>query len=255
LCTTWANEHNPRNFRSLLKKQGYRKGTKTKPEISWNGDLTKIMAQSLSPSCDRILETLTDMESTIALDFEAPLSRIKEKVSADPQARVMALNHFLRKVEQEKSLMREAVKECFLILRRKMKTWIFDLTTNAENSIVSECMDGVYAAAQAIKLKPPQRQAKLQDGIVGDASLWMAVHACASERLEGMLEKRQERFKKHVFSILTDIIVAFRSCCKDKETEDATEIALRMQLTVNLSKAKEIHERVLARAMRECKQG
>jgi hypothetical protein len=255
LCTTWGKEHNTRNFRSLLKTQGYRKGTKTKTEISWNGDLINIMAQSLSPSCERILDTLTDMESTIALDLESPLSRIKEKVSADPQARVMALNYFLRKVEQEKPLMRDAVKECFLVLRRRMKTWIFDLTTNAENSIVSECMEGVYAAAQVLKLKPPQRQAKLQDGVVGDASLWMAVYACASERLEEMLGKRQQRFKKHVFSILTDIIVAFRSCCKDKETEDATEIALRMQLTVNVAKAKEIHERVLARAMRECKQG
>ena len=72
--------------------------------------------------------------------------------------------------------------------------------------------------------------------------------------LEEMLEKRQQRFKKHVFSILTDIIVAFRSCCKDKETEEATESALRMQLTINLGKARDIHERVLAKAMRDCKQ-
>jgi hypothetical protein len=115
-------------------------------------------------------------------------------------------------------------------------------------------MEEVYAAARVLKLKTPQRQAKLKDGIVGDASLWMAVHACASKRLEEMLDKRQQRFKKHVFSILTDIVVAFRSCCKDKETEDPTETALRIQLRDNQIKAKDIYEGVLTKAMQECKQ-
>jgi hypothetical protein len=212
------------------------------------------MAQDLEASCDRILDTLTDMESTVALELESPLSLIKNKVNADSQTFVMALTHFLKKVEQEKPLMRNAVKECVRILRLRMKIWISDLTTNTENSIVSECMEEIYSAARVLKLKPPQRQAKFEDGIVGDASLWMAVHACASERLEEMLDKRQHRFKKHVFSILTDIVVAFRSCCKDKETEDATEIALRVQLRGNLIKAKDIYEGVLAKAIRECKQ-
>jgi hypothetical protein len=203
------------------------------------------MAQDLEASCDRILDTLTDMESTVALELESPLSLIKNKVNADSQTFVMALTHFLKKVEQEKPLMRNAVKECVRILRLRMKIWISDLTTNTENSIVSECMEEIYSAARVLKF---------EDGIVGDASLWMAVHACASERLEEMLDKRQHRFKKHVFSILTDIVVAFRSCCKDKETEDATEIALRVQLRGNLIKAKDIYEGVLAKAIRECKQ-
>jgi hypothetical protein len=254
LCTTWAGEHNVRVFRSLLKNQGYRKKTKNKSEISWNGDLTNIMAESLSASCDRILDTLTDMESTVALEFESPLSLIKEKVTADPRTRVMALTYFLRKVEQEKPLMRNAVKECFRILRRQMKTWISDLTTNTECSVVAECMEIVYDAAQVLKLKPPQRQAKSEDGIVGDASLWMAVHKCASERLEEMLDKRQERFRKHVFNILSDIVIAFQSCCKDKKTEDATEKDLRLWLGSNLAKAKDIYEGVLAKAMRECRE-
>lgn len=254
LCTKWAKEHSTRIFRTLLKGQGYRKGTKTKPEISWNGDLTNIMAQSLSTSCDRILNTLTNMESSVALDLETPLSCIKEKVTANPETIVMALSCFFRKVEQEKSVMRNAVKYCFLVLRRTMKTWILDLTTNTGDSVVSVCMEKVYESAQNIKLKPAQRQAKFQDGIVGDASLWMAVHECASERLEEMLDRRQQKIEKHVFQILKDIMEAFQSCCKDKDSEEVTESALRMQLTINLGKAREIHERVLAKAMRDCKQ-
>jgi hypothetical protein len=254
LCTTWANEHSTRNFRTLLKSQGYRKGTKTKSEISWNGDLTNIMAQSLSPSCNKILNTLTNMEPSVALQLESPLSSIKEKVTANPETIVMALSCFFKKVEQEKPVMRNAVKQCVLFLRRAMKTWTFDLTTNTGDSIVSVCMEKVYESAQDIKLKPAQRQAKLQDGIVGDASLWMAVHECASKRLEEMLDRRQQKFEKHVFKILEDIMEAFQSCCKDKDSEEATESALRMQLTVNLGKAREIHERVLAKAMRDCKQ-
>lgn len=186
--------------------------------------------------------------------MESPLSSIREKVTANPETIVMALSCFFRKVEQEKPVMRNAVKYCFLVLRRTMKTWIFDLTTNTGDSIVSECMEKVYESAQNIKLKPAQRQAKLQDGIVGDASLWMAVHECASERLEKMLDRRQQKFEKHVFKILEDIIRAFQSCCKDEESEEPTESALRVQLTVNLGKARGIHERVLAKAMRDCKQ-
>lgn len=211
LCTTWATEHNTRNFRSLLKGQGYRKGTKTKSEISWNSELTKIMVQSLSPSCNKVLDLLTDMESAVALDFELPISRIKEKVTADPEVVLMALGFFLKKVEQQKPLMRNAVRECFRILRRKLKTWIFDLTTNTENSVIGECMEDVYRSAQAITGSNPhsKRRARLLDGIVGDASLWMAVHARASERIGEILDRRQRIFEKHVFGILTDIVVAF----------------------------------------------
>lgn len=239
-----------------MKRQGYRKGTKTKPEISWNSQLAKIVAQSLSPSCSKILDLLTDMESAVALDFELPLSRVKEKVTADPEVVLMALGLFLKKVEQQKPLMRNVVRECFRILRRKLKTWIFDLTTNTENSIISECMEDVYRSAYAIAGSNPhiKRQAKLLDGIVGDASLWMAVHARASERLGEMLDRRQRIFEKHVFGILTDIVVAFRASFSDKETEEAAETDLRMQLSVNLGKAKEIYEGPLKKAIQECKE-
>ncbi|KAK6004058.1 hypothetical protein QM012_008908 [Aureobasidium pullulans] len=237
LCTTWAIEHNTRIFRSLLKGQGYRKGTKTKPEISWNSELTRVMAQNLSPSCDKILDLLTEMESAVALDFESPLSLIKEKVSADPEVVLLAMGRFLKKVEQQKPLMRNAVRECFRILR--------------QNSIISECMEAVYQSAQAITGSNPhiRRQAKLLDGIVGDASLWMVVHARADERLSQMLDRRQLIFEKHVFSILTDIVVAFRASFCDKETEEAEESALRMQLIINLAKAKEVFEGPLKTAM------
>ncbi|KAH0401389.1 hypothetical protein KCU89_g4210, partial [Aureobasidium melanogenum] len=256
LCSTWASEHNTRIFRSLLKGQGYRKGTKTRPEISWNNELTKIMAQDLSPRCDKILDLFTDMESAVALDFESPLSRVIEKVTADPEVVLLALGSFLKKVEQQKPLMRNAVRECFRILRRKLKTWIFDLTTNTENSVISECMEDLYQSAQAITGSNPhmKRRAKLLDGIVGDASLWMAVHARASDRIGEIFERRQRIFEKHVFGILTDIVVAFRASFSDKEVEDAAETALRVQLTSNLKKAKEIYDGELGKAMKECKE-
>ncbi|KAG9886134.1 hypothetical protein KCU94_g17308, partial [Aureobasidium melanogenum] len=256
LCSAWATEHNTRIFRSLLKGQGYRKGTKAKPEISWNRELARIMAQSLSPRCDKILDLLTDMESAVALDFESPLSGVIEKVTADPEVVLMALSLFLKKVEQQKPLMRNAVRECFRILRRRLKTWIFDLTTNTENSIISECMEDVYRSAHAIAGSNPhmKRRAKLLDGIVGDASLWMAVHARASDRIGEILERRQRIFEKHVFAILTDIVVAFQASFSDKETEDAAETVLREQLTSNLKKAKEIYDGPLTKAMRECKE-
>lgn len=192
----------------------------------------------------------------MALDFELPLSRVKEKVTADPEVVLMALGLFLKKVEQQKPLMRNVVRECFRILRRKLRTWIFDLTTNTENSIISECMEDVYRSAHAIAGSNPhvKRQAKLLDGIVGDASLWMAVHARASERLGEMLDRRQRIFEKHVFDILTDIVVAFRASFSDKETEEAAETDLRMQLSVNLGKAKEIYEGPLKKAIQECKE-
>lgn len=214
------------------------------------------MAQSLSPRCDKILDLLTDMESAVALDFESPLSGVIEKVTVDPEVVLMALSLFLKKVEQQKPLMRNAVRECFRILRRRLKTWIFDLTTNTENSIISECMEDVYRSAHAIAGSNPhmKRRAKLLDGIVGDASLWMAVHARASDRIGEILERRQRIFEKHVFAILTDIVVAFQASFSDKETEDAAETVLREQLTSNLKKAKEIYDGPLTKAMRECKE-
>ncbi|KAG9580097.1 hypothetical protein KCU77_g12368, partial [Aureobasidium melanogenum] len=242
LCSAWATEHNSRVFRSFSKGQGYRKGTKAKSEISWNSALTKIMAQSLSSRCDKILDLLTDMESAVALDFESPISHVKEKVTADPEVVLMALKLFINKVEQQKPLMRNAVRECFRILR--------------QNSMVGECMEDVYRSAHAITGFNPhmKRRAKLLDGIVGDASLWMAVHARASDRIGEILERRQRIFEKHVFGILTDIFVAFRASFSDKEAEEPAESALREQLTSNLAKAKEIYDGELRKAMKECRE-
>ncbi|TIA52430.1 hypothetical protein D6C77_08504 [Aureobasidium pullulans] len=255
LCTGWMNEHKIGAYRSMLKRQGYRKGTKSKPGICWNGDLIKIMAQNLTPSCEKILDMLTDMETMIALDFEQPLSQIKEKVRADPQTTLMALSPFLKKVEQEKPEMRKVVKDCFRILKSKLKIWIFDLITYTDNSILSECMQETYESAQAIlgQNSGQRRAAKFLDGIVGDDTLWMAVHAKATERLEKMLERRQHWFTKHVNVVLQDIVEGFQACCQDKEVEDDTEKDLRVKLTSNVEKAKEIYEGVLSKAMKECK--
>ncbi|KAH0151514.1 hypothetical protein KCU67_g10231, partial [Aureobasidium melanogenum] len=256
LWTTWATEHNTQILHSWSKGKGHHAGIKAKPEISWNSGLTKIMSQSLSPRCDKILDLLTDMESAVTLDFESSLSRVIEKVTADPEVVLLALGSFLKKVEQQKPLMRNAVGECFRILRRRLKTWIFDLTTNTENSVISECMEDLYQSAQAITGSNPdiRRQSKLLDSIVGDAGFWMAVHARASDRIGEIFERRQRIFEKHVFGILTDIVVAFRACFSDKEVEDAAETALRVQLTSNLKKAKEIYDGELGKAMKECKE-
>lgn len=117
-------------------------------------------------------------------------------------------------------------------------------------------MEDVYKSAHAITGSNPhiKRRAKLLDGIVGDASLWMAVHARASDRIGEILERRQRIFEKHIFGILTDIVVAFRASFSDKETEEPAESALREQLTSNLKKAKEIYDGPLTKAMRECKE-
>jgi hypothetical protein len=256
LCEKWSKEHSIGAYRALLKKDGYRKSTKSKPGASWNSDLIRIMEPDLSPGCEKVQDLIVHLESTIALELEQPLSRIREKILADPQSTLMALSPFLKKVEQEKPIMRNLVARCFSMLKIKLKVWIHNLTTNTENSFVSEQMQAVYHSASLVVGigSGSKRPAKVREGIVGDGALWMAVHARSSESLEELLNRRQGSLEKQVTRILEHLVESFQACCQDKDVEADDEKALRLHLKDNITKAKGIYDGALSKAMADCKE-
>lgn len=256
LCSKWKGENNIGPYLSLLRHDGYRRATKARPEISWNHDLVKILSPALTPCCNRLLDLITEVEQPIAVDLEAPLTKLKQKISTDPQSTLMALTPFLKKIEQEKPVMRQAVETNFRILKRCLKVVSLDLTTHTENSILGTCMHDTYESARSITGAGSgvRRPAKILDGVAGQGTLWMSVHKLARERFEEVLTTRQKVFERVVMGILVHIHESFKSCCQDKDVEEESEKALRLELKANMEKAKEIYDGVLSKAMAECKE-
>lgn len=255
LCKTWQTQYNIGAYVTMLRKEGFRKGTKTKAEISWNRELVNIMAADLRPRCDKLIDTLFEQEQMVAINLEEPMSLAKEKISNDPQSALMALSPLLKKIELEKPAMRKCVDMCFKHLRRSLKKMKLDLITDTEDSILSECMQPVYAGAASIKGggSGTKRPAAVLQGITGEGALWSVVHNTARERFDEVLAKRQNKLESDVMGILNDIHNDFKSCCQDKEVEDEGEKALREKLTQNMDKAKKVYEGALSQSMAECK--
>lgn len=80
LSQKWRKEFKNSTYLSHLRRRGFRKGTKAKPEVSWNNELIQILGPDLVGVFDGLMKMCNVDEEPLGAELDELLEGVKEKI-------------------------------------------------------------------------------------------------------------------------------------------------------------------------------
>ncbi|KAK4632071.1 hypothetical protein CLAFUR4_03723 [Fulvia fulva] len=259
LCRDWAAQTSRQL--SIMKGEGYQKGTKRRPESNWNRDLLQIAEprDNMEDYFANVLKTIKPIYQELVRGIQSLLDATKAKIREDQQLKVMGVETFLHSFVHERKTIVKFMNDFFKEMRSDIGNIQQDAMVASSNSHIAEAMRPIYAEVCQIKGRggPDKRSAIFEKKVARVGGVWTSVRNGIEKEFSIRFGASLHRIEEVATEMFENIHKKFNLMCNDTIVKDPKEKSkeeeLRKQLQKQLIVAKQLLNGPVREAAEACK--
>lgn len=235
LVQDWAKNYSCQNHFAFLRRYGHSLGSKKDgSDISWTGELIALRSEELRHCFDDFARSFTLPPTDVASRLDKLVCIMMKNIVDRTKAKPMAIQPYLKSIEQEQSNMTTFVEKSVNAMRRDLAILSKNAASDHPYNHIAIAMRPVYERASNIKGQAGTPRDRLEffeaEVTKHDTGVLMKANDVLKKQLDALVQKHETALLKSSISFFKGLEDDFHVMCTTQGLDDPEDVELRDKL-------------------------